>query len=156
MWTRGYIELHRPHCMEGIKVGYGRCTKLMEYVGPCYNYSDWMCLVQYTWSMHRYGLSTNYIQLKDKAQNKGAMMYMDGRPKTIGNIAGFINSTQPGSTLKKPNCIFESCEGNCFFVCAIKSIVACEELLIDYNLNRVDTNNVSMVVVQQIICKSFY
>ena len=21
-------------CMEGIKVGYGRCTKLMEYVGP--------------------------------------------------------------------------------------------------------------------------
>ena len=35
-------------CMDGIKVGYGRCTELMEYVGPCYNYSDWMCLVQYT------------------------------------------------------------------------------------------------------------
>ena len=35
-------------CMDGIKVGYGRCTELMEYVGPCYNYSDWMHLVQYT------------------------------------------------------------------------------------------------------------
>ena len=101
--------------------------------------------------MHRYGLSANYIQLKDKAQNKGAMMYMDGRPKTTGNIVGFINSTQPGSTLKQPNCIFESREGNCVFVCAIKSIAVGEELLIDYNLNHVDTNNVSMVVVQQTI-----
>ena len=78
-------------------------------------------------------------------------MYMDGRPKTIGNIAGFINSTQPGSTLKQPNCIFDSREGNGVFVCAIKSIDAGEELLIDYNLNRVDTNNVSTVVVQQTI-----
>ena len=34
--------------MDNIKVGYGRCTKLMEYVGTSYNYSDWMCLVQYT------------------------------------------------------------------------------------------------------------
>ena len=66
----------------------------------------------------------NYIQLKDKAQNKGEMMYMDGRPKKTGNIAGFINSTQPGSTLKQPNCIFESCKGNSVFVCAIKSIAA--------------------------------
>ena len=35
-------------CMDGIKVGYGRCIELMEYVGPSYNYSDWMRLVQYT------------------------------------------------------------------------------------------------------------
>ena len=35
-------------CMDGINVGYGKCTELMEYVGPSYNYSDWMCLVQYT------------------------------------------------------------------------------------------------------------
>ena len=106
--------------------------------------------------MRRYGLLANYIQLKDKAQNKGAMLYMDGRPKTSSNIAGFINSTQIGSTLKQPNCIFESREGNRVFVCAIKSIAAGEELLIDYNLNRVDTNNVGMVVVQQTIYKSFY
>ena len=105
----------------------------MDYVGPCYNYSDWMHIVQYTQSMHRYGLSTNYIQLKDKAQNKGATLYMDGRPKTTGNITGFINSTQSGSTLKQPNCIFESREGNRVFVCVIKSIVAGEELLINYN-----------------------
>ena len=74
---------------------------------------------------------------------------MEKRPKTTGNIAGFINSTQPGSTLKQPNCIFESREVNRVFVRAIKSIAASEELLIDYNLNHVDTNNVSMVVVQQ-------
>ena len=101
--------------------------------------------------MCRYGLSANYIQLKDKVKNKGATLYMDGRPRTTANIARFINSTQPGSTLKKSNCIFESCEGNHVFVCAIKSIATGEELLIDYNLNRVDTNNVSMVVVQQTI-----
>ena len=97
--------------------------------------------------MHRYGLLANYIQLKDKAQNKGETIYMDGRPKTTSNIAGFINNTQPRSTLKQPNCIFESCEENRVFVCVIKSIVAGEELLINYNLNRVDTNIVSMDVV---------
>ena len=51
--------------------------------------------------MHIYGLSENYIQLKDKAQNKGATLYIDGRPKKTGNIAGFINITQPGFTLQK-------------------------------------------------------
>ena len=101
--------------------------------------------------MCRYGLSANYIQLKNKAQNKEATLYMDERPKTIGNIVGFINSIEPGSTLKQPNCIFDSCEGNCVFVCAIKSIVIGEEPLINYNLNHVDTNNVSIVVVQQTI-----
>ena len=128
----------------------------MEYVGLCYNYSDWMHLVQYTQSMCRYGLLANYIQLKNKAKNKGATLYMDKRPKTTGNIAGFINSTQPGSTLKQPNCIFESREGDHVFVCAIKSIDAGEELLINYNLNRVDTNIISMVVVHPTIYPTFY
>ena len=94
--------------------------------------------------------------MKYKAQNKGATLYMDGRPKTTSNIVGFINSTQLGSTLKQPNCIFESREGNCVFVCAIKSIAAGKELLINYNLNRVDTNTVSMVVVHPIIYPTFY
>jgi hypothetical protein len=133
--------------MDGIKVGYDRCTELMEYVGPCYNYRDWMWLVQYTCSMRRYRVSANYLQLKDNNQNKGASMYIDGRPKASGNIAGFINSTQPRSTNKQPNCIFEGREGNHVFVCAIKSIVAGEELLINYNLNRIDTNVVTMGVV---------
>ena len=101
--------------------------------------------------MHRYGLSTNYIQLKEKDQNKGATLYIDRRPKITGNIVRFINSTQPGSTLKQPNYIFESREGNHVFLCAIKSIATGEELLIVYNLNHVDTKNVSMVVVQQTI-----
>ena len=101
--------------------------------------------------MRRYGLSKNYIQLKDKAQNKGEMLYMDRRPKTTSNIVGFINNTQPRYTLKQSNCIFKSREGNHVFVCAIKSIAAGKELLIDYNLNRADTNTVSMVVVHATI-----
>ena len=72
--------------------------------------------------MGRYGLLEHYLQLKDKFKNKGAMLYIDERPKATRNIAGFISSTQPCSTLKKPNYIFEGCEGNCVFVCAIKSI----------------------------------
>ena len=75
----------------------------MEYVGPYYIYSDWMRLVQYTRSIRRYGFPTNYIKLKDEAQNKGEMLYIDGRPKMTGNITRFINSTQPGSRLKQPN-----------------------------------------------------
>jgi hypothetical protein len=38
-------------------------------------------------------LAANYIQLKDNDQNKGETIYIDGRPKVVGNIAGFINST---------------------------------------------------------------
>ena len=95
----------------------------MEYVGPSYNYKYWMQMFQYTQSMHWYGLSASFLQLKDKDQNRGATLYIDGRPKLTGNIARFINSKQPRSTLKKPNYIFEGLEGNCVFVCAIKSIV---------------------------------
>ena len=74
-------------------------------------------------------------------------MYIDGRPKSIGNIASFINSTRPSSTSKQSNCIFEACEGNGVLVCAIKSISAREELLIDYHLNHIDTNKVTIMRV---------
>ena len=94
-----------------------------------------MHLVQYTRSMHRYGLSANYIQLKDKDQNKGVTLYIDERPKITKNISRFINNTQPGSTLKQRICIFEGNEKNHVFVCAIQSIVVGEELLINYNFN---------------------
>jgi hypothetical protein len=97
-------------------------------------------------SMWRYAVTANYIQLKDNDHNKGAMMYIDGRPKASGNIAGLINSTRPGTTRKKPNCIFEGREGNQIFVCAVKTIVAGEELLIDYDLNRIDGSTAIMGV----------
>ena len=29
-------------CMDGIMVSYSIFIELMEYVGPCYNYKDWM------------------------------------------------------------------------------------------------------------------
>ena len=83
-------------------------------------------------------------------------MYIDGRPKATGNIAGFINNTQAGSTIKKPNCIFEGSEGNHVFICAMKSIDAREELRISYDLNQIDTNMVTMGVVHLTIYPTFY
>ena len=80
----------------------------------------------------------NYFQLLDNNLNKGATVYIDGRPKASKNITGFINSTQPRTTHKLPNFIFEGHEANRVFVCATKSLVAGEELLINYNLNQID------------------
>ena len=84
--------------------------------------------------MHKYGLLTNYIQLEDKDQNNGETLYIDEMAKKARNIVGFIKSTQPGSTVKQPNYIFEGRQGNHVFVCAIKSIVIGEEMIINYNL----------------------
>ena len=95
--------------------------------------------------MCRYALSTNYLQWKENDQSKRLVVYIDGRPKEIGNIVGFINSTCSRSTNKQPNCIFEACEGNRVFVCAIKSISLGENLLIDYNLNRINTKKVNIM-----------
>ena len=68
-------------------------------------------------------------------------MYIDGRPKVSRNIAGFINSTQPVTPTKQPNCKFEGHEEHRIFVCATKTILPSEELLIDYNLNRIDVTS---------------
>lgn len=74
-------------------------------------------------------------------------MYIDGRPKASGNIAGFISNTKPSTTNNQPNFIFERREGNRVFVCAIKSTVAGKEFLVNYNLNQVDMEVVIMVVI---------
>jgi hypothetical protein len=95
-------------------------------------------------SMQRYEVVANYIQLVDNNQNKRVTMCIDGRPKAYGNIVGFINSTQPVEKTNKPNFIFEGCEGNRIFVCATKTIVPGEYLLVDYNLNQIDGGGVSM------------
>ena len=97
--------------------------------------------------MRRYGLAANYIQLKNNDQNKGENIYIDGRPKATGNIAGFIKSTRTVTTNKQPNFIFEGQEQNHVFVCTIKSITTGDELLIDYNLNQIHTNIAIMGVV---------
>jgi hypothetical protein len=97
-------------------------------------------------------LDANYIQQKDNDKNKGETIYIDGRPKAVGNIVGFINSTRPMTTNKQPNCVFDGCEGNRVFICAIKSIVVGEELLIDYNLNRIDID----VAIMGEVCILFY
>ena len=65
-------------------------------------------------------------------------MYIDGRPKASRKVVGFINSTWPVTTTKQLNCEFEGREEYRIFVCATKTILPGEELLIDYNLNRID------------------
>ena len=69
-------------------------------------------------------------------------MYIDGRPKASENVPVFINSTQLVKTTKQLNCEFEGCEEHRIFVCATKTILPGEELLIDYNLNRIDVASV--------------
>ena len=64
-------------------------------------------------------------------------MYIDGRPKASIKIAGFVNSTRKVTTTKKPNCEFEGRKEHRIFVCATKTILPGEELLIDYNLNQI-------------------
>ena len=95
--------------------------------------------------MCRYALSANYLQWKENDQSKRLFVYIDGRPKEIGNIVGFINSMHPGSTNKRPSCIFEVGEGNHVFVCVIKWISLGEELLIDYNLSHIYTKKVTIM-----------
>jgi hypothetical protein len=121
--------------MDGIIVKYNTVTELMDYVRLCYNYKNWMGLVRYMRSMWRYSLATNYIQLINKDKNKGATIYIDGRPKAFGNIAGFINNTRPETTNKQLKYIYEGREENRVVLCAIKKIAPGEELLVDYHLN---------------------
>ena len=33
--------------IDGIRVSYNKVVKLVELVGPCYNYNNWMQIVQY-------------------------------------------------------------------------------------------------------------
>jgi hypothetical protein len=89
--------------MDGIKVKHGGLVELMEYVRTCYNYGYWLRLVGYMPSMFRYVVVANTIQLKDHDYNKGESMYIYGRPKVLGNIAGIINGTRPITTRKKLN-----------------------------------------------------
>ena len=86
-----------------------------------------------------YALPPNYIKCKQNDQSKSLAMHIDGRLKAIGNIVGFVIFSQPMSTNKWSNYIFETRKGNYVFVFTIKSISAGEDLLIDYNLNPFDT-----------------
>ena len=81
--------------MDGIKVGYGIVTELMEYVGTLYRHNNWLILVQYNRSMRRYEVAANYMQLEEHNKKKGATMYIDGRPKASENVVGFVNMTRP-------------------------------------------------------------
>lgn len=54
-------------------------------------------------------------------------------------LQGLKNSTWPRTTSNRLNCIFDGHERNQVFIWVIKSIVAKEELLVDYDLNWIDT-----------------
>jgi len=103
-------------------------------------------------SMWRYELAANYIHLINNDKNKGATIYIDGRPKASSNIVGFINSTWPGTTNKQLNCIYEGCEENRVVVCAIKKIALGEEL-VDYHLNQIETSTNNVWVLMKHLFK---
>ena len=50
--------------------------------------------------MHKYALSTNYLQWKENDQSKRLVVHIDEWPKATWNIASFINSMHLGSTNK--------------------------------------------------------
>jgi hypothetical protein len=82
--------------MDGITVKYNTVTELMDYVGPCYDYSDWMWLVPVHAKYAEICTPANYIQLINNDKNKGETIYIDGRPKAFDNITGFINTHNLG------------------------------------------------------------
>jgi hypothetical protein len=139
--------------MDGIIVKYNIVIELMDYVRPCYNYNDWMRLVRYMRSMWRYALTANYIQLINNDKNKRVNIYIDGRPKVSRNIAWFINITRLETSNKQLNFIYEGCEENRVVLWAIKNIALREELLVDYNLNRIETSTNSVWVLMQHLFK---
>ena len=61
--------------MNGINVKYDDVIELMEYVGPRYNYGNWIRLVQYMPSTRRYVVSTNYIELEETNKKKGETIF---------------------------------------------------------------------------------
>lgn len=67
--------------MDGIKVCYNGLIEFIEYVKPCYNYNDWMQLVQYMWGMQRYRVAANYIYLRVNDKNKVASIFINEIPK---------------------------------------------------------------------------
>jgi hypothetical protein len=69
---------------------------------------------------------------------------IDGRPKYLGNVVGFINNTQPMITKNLSICIFEQYDGNQVVICAIKTIVSREDLLLNCDLNQIEADIVIM------------
>jgi hypothetical protein len=75
-------------------------------------------------------LAANYIQLKDNDQNKGETIYIDRRPKELGNIAVFINSTGPMNKISRPNkIVLRGVKETCIRMC--NKINSCRGNVID-------------------------
>ena len=70
--------------------------------------------------------------MNENNQNLGQSIYVNKGPIYSGNVVGqFLNNWYPIIMNKLPNHMFEGCDGNKVVVCAIKSIDACKEILID-------------------------
>ena len=121
---------------------------LMSYCGPMYTWSAWHRLVRYVRSMTTYGLCANSVSLGEQNMTRayGQRIYIDGRPYTQGNIAGFINSSRGRDHYT--NCVFVECRNShihehmtedvpmYILVSAIRSLRVGDELLINYPWRR--------------------
>jgi hypothetical protein len=116
---------------------------LMPFFGPLYSCSNYLNIVKYKHRISMYSMCMNGYPSRNF--NRKNLLHIDGRPRTHGNIVGFINSCT--ASLFSTNCSFEEHsndkeffmkrKASIFFVVhAIHSLSLGEELLINYNFHR--------------------
>jgi hypothetical protein len=76
---------------------------LMPFCGPLYSRSDYLNILKYKHSISMYSMCMNdYVSINF---NRKILLYINGHPKTHGNIARFINIYR--SSLFNENGFFE-------------------------------------------------
>jgi hypothetical protein len=76
---------------------------LMQFCGPLYSQFDCLNIIKYKHNISMYSICMNGYAFGNF--NKKNLLYINGRPQTHGNIAGFINSCK--FLLFSANCSFE-------------------------------------------------
>jgi hypothetical protein len=119
---------------------------IMPFFGPLYSWYDYLNIVKCKHNISMYSMCMNGYDSRNF--NRKNLLYIDGRPQTHGNIAGFINSCR--SSLFTTNCSFEEHSNDKEFFMkrnatifvvmhAISSLSLGYELLINYNFRRTPT-----------------
>ena len=118
----------------------------MPFCGPLYSQFDYLNIVKYKHSISMYSMCMDGYASRNF--NRKNLLYIDGHPRTHGNIVGFINSSI--SSLFGENCCFgehsndkeffmKNKESIFFVVNVVHSLCLGDELLINYNFHRPPT-----------------
>lgn len=138
--------------IDGIFVPPESAVTVMVFAGPEYTWGQWLQLTQYVVSMATYGMCSNSASLDLRQSegyhvHQGERLFIDGRPYSQGNIAGFINSSRGHGYTHETNCIFEertnvqeefmsSIVDRCIMVVATTTILPAHELFVNYSFIR--------------------